>query len=106
MTGEPSHIFVVFSGPEKGQESAYNEWYDQVHLADVTAVPGFVGARRFELASEPGSAESPQYLAIYEIAGDAAAALEELSRRAGTPAMEISPALDRSRIETSLWQAR
>jgi hypothetical protein len=69
-------ILVVESRPaDPDREHEYNEWYSGMHLKDVCAVPGFVGARRYKV---PGS-DPASYIAIYEIeADDLAAPLDEL----------------------------
>lgn len=65
----PIHRLIVFSDPVRGQEDAYNAWYNDVHLDEVCAIPGFVAAQRFQLSDEqlegfPTSEH--RYLAIYE----------------------------------------
>jgi len=47
------------------QDAEFNDWYDNIHLAEVVARPGFVSARRFAPAG-PGK----PYVAIYEIESD------------------------------------
>lgn len=58
-------IVVVSTRPASPeQEDEYNRWYSEVHLPEILAIPGFVGARRYRA---PGTSE---YLAVYEIEGD------------------------------------
>ena len=48
----PKGVFVVLtsaSTPE--QDTAFNDWYSNVHLGEVVQVPGIVSARRFKIAS-------------------------------------------------------
>lgn len=98
-------VLVVFSNPLAGKEEEYNEWYNQQHLADVLKVPGFVSAQRFKLAEANGDAVW-RYLAIYEFeADDPAGALGELTKRAGTPHMVLSEAMDLSNYSVSAWAA-
>ena len=75
------HTFVVFTNPTKGQEDEYNDWYDNTHVPEITAVPGFLSARRYKVHGEIGA---PAYLAIYEIDADelTAPAAELRARRA------------------------
>jgi len=98
------HSFVVFSDPMPGRETEYNDWYDTQHMPDVLKVPGFIAAQRFRLQGDgPGGC---RYMAIYEIeSDDIAAAMQELTSRAGTAAMPTSDALDVSRIQTFLAEA-
>ncbi|WP_342363697.1 hypothetical protein [Terrarubrum flagellatum] len=70
-------------------------------MADVVDIPGIVSAERFSLADFQRSA-APQpykYLAIYEIeTDDLKAVTDELGKRAGTPAMVISDAMQTERL--------
>jgi hypothetical protein len=102
----PQYQFVVMTNPIEGQEDAYNEWYDKTHLPDVTRVPGVTGARRSRLVQSKAE-NTPRYLAIYDIeSDDVQAVLGEISRRAASGEMEISPALHRPSILTSLYELR
>ena len=47
--------------PDKEQE--FNQWYNNVHLPEVTAVPGFVSGRRFQRVS----GDEIKYMALYEL---------------------------------------
>jgi hypothetical protein len=66
-------VMLVFSDAVSAErEAAYNEWYDNTHLADVTAIPGVLSARRFKLADVASAfggvlADGARYLALYEI---------------------------------------
>ncbi len=92
----PKAVLVVHSQPaDPSREDEYNDWYDRVHLPEVCAIPGIVGARRFSHAdaAATGSAPAP-YLAIYEIdADDPAACITELVARATSGAIHMSDAI-------------
>jgi hypothetical protein len=99
------YFFVVITNAVPGKEQEFNTWYDQQHLADVLRIPGFVAARRFELA-QPQSDLPGRYLALYELeTDDPQAALAELTRRAGTEQMVMSEALDASNASVTLFAA-
>ena len=70
----PTHRLVVFTEPTAGREDEYNQWYDEVHLKEVLATEGFVGAQRFALSDaqigDVAGAAPSRYLAIYEIEAD------------------------------------
>jgi hypothetical protein len=93
---------LVLTRPVKGTDDEFNRWYDQRHLSDVLAVPGFVGARRYRVLSSdaPGGGDPPQwqYLAIYEMDCEDPhdAALAELGKRVGTELMPISNSIERA----------
>jgi hypothetical protein len=97
-------ILLVISDAVAGEDQAFNEWYDNVHLDDVLSVPGIVAARRFvAVPSVHGELPDARYVAIYEIeAEDLDAVQQALSRAAAT--MEISRALDRSNTVTYTYR--
>jgi hypothetical protein len=102
----PHFKYIVFTQPKPGQDDAYNDWYDNIHLAEVIAVEGFVAAQRFKLVDVPGNAQgASRYLAIYEIeADDPEAVLDRLVALGTTGGMVISDALDRDSAKTILYQ--
>jgi hypothetical protein len=61
-------------------ESEFNRWYFEEHVADRLQCPGFVDATRFEVSAQAASsadkhpAAPSRFLAIYEL--ESAAALE------------------------------
>lgn len=91
--------FVVLTNAVEGRDAEFNDWYSNVHLADVVAIPGILGAERYELAEAQRSLPQPfRYLAIYEIeTDDLEGVTAELGRRSGTPAMVISDAMAKER---------
>lgn len=100
-------ILLVYSDANAGDDDAYNEWYDNVHLPEVLAVPGFVAARRY--AAEPsvhGELPANRYLAIYEIEADDAAGLSAAQQALSTAArdMQMSAAFDRSSTATRTYR--
>ena len=42
-------IQIVFSNPFEGKDDEFNEWYDNVHLPEVLALPGVISAQRYDL---------------------------------------------------------
>jgi hypothetical protein len=96
---------VVMTGPKPGRDAEYNDWYNDQHLADVVAVPGFRSAQRFKLTDAMESEHRNSYLAIYEIdADDPKAVLAEMFKRSGTPAMVLSEALDLDKAIVGLFE--
>jgi hypothetical protein len=95
-------VLLVLTNPVEGQEEAYNDWYDNIHLREVCAVPGFAGARRYRL----GTGEYPQrYLALYDIvADDPRQALKGLTETAGSGGFNMSPALDMKNVSMALFE--
>jgi len=66
-------MLAMMNPASAGQEAAYNEWYEGVHVPDVLRHPGFQSATRFRLADqqllvEQSTNPTPhRYLTIYEI---------------------------------------
>mgnify|MGYP001183584620 CR=1 FL=1 len=87
--------FVVLTNAVDGRDAEFNDWYTNVHLPDVLAIPGVVSAERFKLAHAQRIAEQPYgYLAIYEVeTDDLKSVTAEIGKRAGTPAMVLSDAM-------------
>jgi hypothetical protein len=62
----PRAILYVESRPKDPARAVeYQRWYDEVHLAEVVAVAGFVSARRFGPVDDDGP-----FVAIFEIDKD------------------------------------
>jgi hypothetical protein len=55
-------LLLVMGEPHSGAEAEFNRWYDEEHLMERIACPGFLGARRFRAIEG-----TPRYLALYEL---------------------------------------
>ena len=88
----PKYKMLVFTNPTKGGDEAnYNKWYNEQHIPDVCRIEGFTGAQRFKNTIDGIT----NYLAIYEVdAPDAAAAIANLTSKAGTDEMVMTDDLD------------
>jgi len=91
----PKGIMVVQSSPsDPSREDEYNDWYDNTHLPEVLAVPGFVSARRYKVFGGAGPSQHA-YLAVYELeADDLTAPVRELRARSasgGTTKRDLPP---------------
>jgi antibiotic biosynthesis monooxygenase (ABM) superfamily enzyme len=75
----PEYVLAVDAVIDPTVEAAWNRWYDQVHLPEITACPGFRQSARY--VSEEG--DKRRYLAIYEIDGPAALRSVEFNQRRG-----------------------
>jgi len=78
----PKGLFLALSNPVSDDVDAdYNQWYDDVHMREVLALPGVKSARRFKLADTqlmPGDdAVGRRYLALYEVEVDSWQALAD-----------------------------
>ncbi|MET0251771.1 MAG: hypothetical protein ABW203_06285 [Novosphingobium sp.] len=51
--GQPfSSVFIILANFVAGREAEYHAWYDNVHIPEVTRVPGFVAMKRGRLAPQ------------------------------------------------------
>jgi len=105
-------VMIVMSNPTDGNEVAFNEWYETVHVPEVLAVPGVASARRFAIAPldlpevegiEPPAPPSHRYLVIYELDRPGNEVMAELGTRLVSGAMSLHEALDMSTVSLSAW---
>ena len=57
-------VLVVTMDVDEADEAEFNEWYNEQHLPERMAIPGYVSARRFKL--EDGN-NALKYLCIWEM---------------------------------------
>jgi len=96
------YVMVVQSNAKPGRDADYNEWYDTIHFADICAIPGITGGRRFEHAMTAIGAPGQPYLSIFEIeADDPAQIMAEMGQRGADGRMRVSDALDPQ--STAMW---
>ena len=63
-------ILIVESQPsDPSRKAEYDDWYSNVHIPHVCAVPGFVGAKRYRLRGTGGDAPAGS-IAVYELEAD------------------------------------
>jgi len=96
------YILNTFSSPVAGMEDAYEEWYNNVHLADLLKIEGIKSAQRFSPIQAPG-ANPGKFLAVYEIETDHIAQFLEEMKNEGQH-MQLSDALDLSSLSTQLYE--
>lgn len=88
------HTMLVLINAKEGRDDEFNRWYEEVHLNDILAVPGFVAARRFEAAdAQMTGAPKHRYMTLYEIeTEDIGAAIRALGAASG--GMDLSDAME------------
>ena len=55
-------LMMVFTDIDTEHDADFNAWYNQEHIGDLLALPGFLNAARYEAARG-----GPRYLACYEL---------------------------------------
>lgn len=91
------HKMVVLAKAAEGRVDELAQWYDERHIPDLLAVPGFVTAERHGVVQVKPLAGTPQwdFMLIYEIAGDDPfAVLKTMGGMMGTERMPTSDALE------------
>ena len=58
----PKGLLLMMTDIDAANEEDFNRWYEEEHLDERMAIPGFINARRFT-ALEGG----PKYLALYDL---------------------------------------
>ena len=64
--GLPEYLMVVDIDVDPSVVEAWDEWYDTVHLDEITRCPGFERATRY-IAPEPDENGRARHLTIYEL---------------------------------------
>lgn len=101
----PKYKFVVLSRPVAGREEECNDWYQNVHLGQVVAIPGIRSAQRFRLSADLGARGAWPYLAIYEIeTDDLDAVVQEIQAKAGSDLLLVSDALDTASAFAAIYE--
>lgn len=75
----PEHLLIVRATVAARVEVAWNRWYNEVHLPEITACPGFIASRRY-VTEGPGGRS---YVAIYALTGPEALVSAEFAARRG-----------------------
>ncbi len=90
----PKYMLIALNGPTEGEgdETTYNDWYNDIHLPDLLAVEGVKSARRFRVIKQNRAAWP--YAAVYEIETDDPDALFD---RLYSDIRPFTPTFDRSK---------
>ena len=91
------HKMVVLAKAAPGRVEDLAQWYDERHIPDLLAVPGFVSAERHGIVpvKVPEGMQHWDFMLIYEIAGDDPfAVLQSMGGMMGTERMPVSDALE------------
>jgi hypothetical protein len=105
-------IQIVFSNPLDGRDDEFNDWYDNVHVPDLLAIPGMVSAQRYGLKDaqiyhmEGGAAPEHRYAIIYEMEGDVDAILNKIQEGVAAGRITMADCLDMTSWRLSFWNAR
>lgn len=102
-------IQIVFSNPTPGKEHEFNEWYDNVHLPELLAIPGFVSAQRYDLLDAQiyrvpgGFPPDHRYMCIYEMTGNVDAIMTRVQQSVAAGDVHMADCLDLPTSRLSFW---
>lgn len=92
----------MFASPAEGKDKEFNDWYDNIHLAEFVALPGVVSGQRFTLAPTSPKAKT-RYAAIYQLNGDPADVLKAMDAAIKDGSMRMSDTIDPASISITAW---
>ncbi len=91
----PPDLLIVSATIDPQVEDQWNRWYDEEHLPEIVACPGFRSGQRY-VATEADGARA--YVTIYELDGPEALASAEFAARRGW-----GPFVDQVRFQTRVY---
>ena len=95
------YVIQFTSAARPGADETFNRWYDDVHVADVLAIPGFLSCQRYRVVDP--AASRPRYIAAYEVeSDDPQATLGQLFNSSNK--MVISPSLDTEQVTITILE--
>ncbi len=96
---------MVISRAVPGREDEFNTWYQDVHVPDMLAIDGVKSCARQRLLSSNGKPpEHAEFVALYEIDGDAQAVLGEMTARIRDGRAALSDTMDPTGAKISVWE--
>jgi hypothetical protein len=98
-------VLTVVGNAVAGREDEANDWYDNIHLQEVLALPGFVSAQRFE-PTEAEEGKPVRYLAHYEIEADDPSGPMAALGQAVQTTMNMTDAMDATSFVSNVYKAR
>ena len=89
------YLMAVYSNAQPGRDADYMDWYENVHLGDIRAIPGVLNGRVFEAIPASPAQPSATYLALYDLElDDPMTVLQEIGRRGQSGEMKMTDAVD------------
>ena len=89
------HIMAVYSNAKPGRDAEYMNWYRNVHLGEVGAIPGVKSGHVYEAITASPTKPAATYMAIYELeVDDPTSVLAELGRRGKAGELHMTDAMD------------
>ena len=87
-----------------GREEEYDRWYDETHMWEVLALPGFFSCQRF-IREAPGTPDDREFIAMYEVETDDPDTLLQMLFDE-TPNMQMTEAIDVNSVRFDFLKPR
>ena len=100
-----NYTLIVYTSPVDGREAEYHAWYDDVHLAEFSALPGVISGRRFKVIS-PAPDGKPTFAALYEVSGDPRAVFAAMDAGIKDGTVHMSDAVDSTSVTVVTLEPR
>ncbi|MDE2597182.1 MAG: hypothetical protein KGL44_09920 [Sphingomonadales bacterium] len=101
----PRYKMIALTNPVEGREDEFNDWYQNVHLPQVCALPGIKGAQRYRSAAALQDPFGRKYLAVYDIETDnLGATLGAFGQAAQSGALTSSDAANNADAYTVIFE--
>jgi hypothetical protein len=96
---------VVFTNAAAGRDAEFNAWYNDTHLPEMIAVPGFTSGERYRFYKPLGEGDfDAKYLSIYGMEADTAEAAGAAMAKARDSNLTISDSNDNSRSVLTIYE--
>jgi hypothetical protein len=99
------YTLIVYTSPADGREDDYHAWYDDVHLAEFSALPGVISGRRFKVAAADPAAK-PVYAALYELSSPPDQVFGAMNAAIKDGSMHMSDAVDAASLSVTTLEPR
>ena len=95
---------IALTTPVAGREDEFHDWYQNIHLPEVLALPGGVSAQRFKLVAKMIGNDTNPWLAIYDFeCDDPMVTLGAMGEAAGSGKLTQSTASDMATTYTAFF---
>ncbi|PXW24482.1 UNVERIFIED_CONTAM: hypothetical protein DES50_12610 [Williamsia faeni] len=105
-------IQIVYSNPLEGRDDEFNEWYDNVHIPELLAIPGMLSAQRYTLRDTEiyrapgGSVPDQRYAIIYEMEGEVEVIMTKIREAVASGQIHMHESLDMNSWKLAFWTPR
>ena len=98
MEEKPGCLLLVIIEVDPAHDAEFNRWYDEEHLPERMACPGFLRGRRFRASANP-----LKYLALYDLQGPEALESDEYRKMKASSPWRDRTSEYRMRTERDLY---